>query len=397
MSNPEMSFTLSLDNQKVFQFYDKHKNINFERINVMIVDLLENGNMEVSSSMQSEMYQEISCSVSKLQNEYKLSQDSLNNKLAEFRYGYMEDLKMILSNNNNEKIAPLIKDYLEHFQERKFGVTDNLTNQFESLKVSINQELNKLKTDNVINNMEQKQLQISLTKLLENMGNSSAKGRISENTVFNVLQELYPMAEIEHVGTEAGMGDILIKRNNKFNIMIENKDYARSVNQKEVDKFKRDAESLNCSAILLSQKHGIVEKENYQIEIINSNVYIYIHNVEYSAEKIKIAINIIDHFKKEMVITEKNINMDSLTLKAINEDYNQFIVNKLLQINTIETFHKKIHDIIHEMKLPSIDKYLSECGCTREIFKEWGCKFCIRTFPTEKGLKNHNRKCKEIN
>ena len=245
--------------------------------------------------------------------------------------------------------------------------------------------------------MEQKQLQFSLTKLLENMGNSSAKGRISENTVFNILQEMYPTAEIEYTGTETGKGDILLKRNNKFDIMIENKDYARNVNQKEVDKFKRDAENINCSAILLSQKYGIVEKENYQIEVVNNNIYIYIHNVEYSAEKIKIAIDIIDHFKKEMVITEKNINMDNLTLNSINEEYSQFIVNKLLQINTIEVFNKNIIKTINEMKLPSIEKYLANCGCTRETIKVWNCIFCERIFTTEKGLGNHNRSCKSKN
>ena len=120
------------------------------------------------------------------------------------------------------------------------------------------------------------------------MGNSSTKGRISENTVFNILLELNPTAEIEYVGNETGKGDILFKRYNRPHIMIENKDYSRNVNKTEVDKFKRDAENLNCSAIMLSQRHGIVEKENYQIEIVNENIYIYVHNVEYSAEKIKI-------------------------------------------------------------------------------------------------------------
>ena len=201
-------------------------------------------------------------------------------------------------------------------------------------------------------------------------------------------------AEIEHTGHETGKGDIILRRTGKFDIMLENKDYARNVNQKEVDKFKRDAENVNCSSILLSQKYGIVEKENYQIEVVNNNIYIYVHNVEYSAEKIKIAIEIIDHFKKEMVITEKNINMDSATLSSINEEYNQFILNKLLQINIVEAFNKNIIKTINEMKLPSIEKYLSNCGCTRETIKVWNCKYCERIFTTEKGLGNHNRSCK---
>ena len=88
--------------------------------------------------------------------------------------------------------------------------------------------------------------------------------------------------------------------------------------------------------------------------------------------------------------------MDTTTLKAINDEYNIFIKNKIIQINTVETFNKTIIKNINEMKLPSIEKYLSNCGCTRETFKEWNCKFCERLFKTEKGLTNHNRSCKKI-
>lgn len=372
-------------------FYNKHKNFNIEQINLFLIDLLEKTCVEDTSSLQSSLYNEIS----NLHSEYKKSNEEnlniINKKFSEFKHGYLDDLKLILSNNNTEKIAPIVKEYLDNFQEKtkvffyENQNTTNLSKQFETLKEVIDQELNK-----------QKQLHCNLTKLLENMGNSSIKGRISENTVFNILLELSPTAEIEYVGSESGKGDILFKRFNKPIIMIENKDYSRNVNTSEIDKFKRDAENLNCSAILLSQRHGIVEKENYQIEIVNNNIYIYVHNVEYSAEKIKIAIDIIDHFKKEMIITERNINMDTSTLKSINEEYNQFIKNKLVLVNTIQTFTKTINNNINDLNLPNIEKYLAFCGCKRETFKEWDCKFCNRTFSTEKGLRNHNRSCNSL-
>lgn len=385
-----MSYVISIDNEKIFKFYENHTNINFEYVNLVIIDLLEKTNMGFPQQLQTSLYQEIS----NLQAEYVKSKEDnfnmINKNLSEFRHGYLEDMKLILSNNNTEKIAPLVKEYLENFQEKtKLLMYENksndlLTKQFEILKISINEEL-----------IKQKEIQGSLSKLLENMGNSSAKGRISENTVYNILLELNPTAEIEYVGTDTGKGDILFRRFNKPHIMIENKDYSRNVNKVEIDKFKRDAENLNCSAILLSQRHGIVEKENYQIDIINNNVYIYIHNVEYSSQKIKIAIDIIDHLKKEMIVTEKNINMDAITLKSINEEYNQFIINKLLIVNTIEIFTKTINKNLNEIKLPNIEKYLADCGCSRETFKEWSCKYCNRIFQNQKGLTNHNRTCKE--
>lgn len=379
---------MSVNNEKIFTFYDKHKNLNFEEINLSFVELLEKSTVKIPTLSQTDIYKNIADKFAEISNK---SNVEIVKKFEEFRNGYIQDLKMILTNNNIEKIGPLVKEHLENFQEKTKIImyenknTDTINNQVDIIKNLIIEDISK-----------QNELQGNLKKLLENMGNSSAKGRISENTVYNILLEIYPTADIEYVGTESGKGDIIFKRHNKPIIMIENKDYSRNVNNVEIDKFKRDAENLKSSAILLSQRHGIVDKENFQIDIVNNNVYIYIHNVNYSAEKIKIAIDIIDHIKKEMVITEKNINMDTNTLNSINDDYNLFIKNKIMLLNNIEVFNKNINKSINEIQLPNIAKYLANCGCIRDSFKEWNCKFCDRTFNSEKGLKNHNRTCKNI-
>jgi len=377
---------MSVNNEKIFMFYDKHRNLNFEEVNLNFIDLLEKSTIAIPKVSPSEMYQNIADKFAEISNRTSAEFDK---KLTDFRYGSMEELKIILANNNIEKIAPMVKEYLDNFQQNTKIImyenknNDILAKQFDLLKKSIQEESEK-----------QKEIQCSLTKLLENMGNSSTKGRISENNVYNIILNMYPTAEIEYVGTESGKGDILFKRLNKTDIMIENKDYSRNVNTVEIEKFKRDAENINSSAIMLSQRNGIVNKENFEIELVNNNVYVYIHNVQYSAEKIKIAIDIVDHIKKEMVITEKNINMDSTTLKLINEEYNNFIKNKIILLNNIDTFNKSINKSINELQLPNITKYLANCGCIRESVKEWNCRLCNKGFQSEKGLKNHYRSCK---
>lgn len=367
-------------------FYNKHKNLNFEEVNLNFIELLEKSIIAIPKVSQSEIYQNIADKFAEISSRTSAEFDK---KLTDFRYGSMEELKIILANNNNEKIAPMVKEYLDNFQQNTKIImyenknNDILAKQFDLLQKSIEEESEK-----------QKEMQCNLTKLLENMGNSSTKGRISENNVYNIILNIYPTAEIEYVGTESGKGDILFKRLNKTHIMIENKDYSRNVDTIEIEKFKRDAENINSSAIMLSQRNGIVNKENFEIEIVNNNVYVYVHNVQYSAEKIKIAIDIIDHIKKEMVITEKNINMDSTTLKLINEEYNNFIKNKIILLNNIDTFNKSINKSINELHLPNITKYLADCGCIREYVKEWNCRLCDKSFQSEKGLKNHYRSCK---
>jgi hypothetical protein len=377
---------MSVNNEKIYRFYDNHRNINFEEVNINFIDLLEKTTFAIPKVSQSDLYQNVAEKIAEISTR---TAEELDRKLTDFRKGSIEELKSILANNNNEKIAPMIKEYLDNLQQNTKIImyenknTDILSAQFDMLKNVIQEELGK-----------QKEMQCSLTKLLENMGNSATKGRISENNVYGIILNLYPTAEIDYVGNESGMGDIRFKRNNKTDIMIENKDYARNVNTVEIEKFKRDAENINSSAIMLAQRNGIVNKENFEIEIVNNNVYIYVHNVNYSAEKIKIAIDIIDHLKKEMVITDKNINMDQTTLKLINQEYNNFVKNKIVMLNNIELFNKTINKTINELQLPNINKYLANCGCIRESVKEWNCRLCEKAFQSEKGLKNHYRSCK---
>lgn len=88
-----------------------------------------------------------------------------------------------------------------------------------------------------------------------------------------------------------------MKRKDKPAILFENKNYDRNVGQEEVRKFLRDIEIQNCSGIMLAQHYGITNKSNYEIELHDNNVLVYLHNVEYNADKIKAAVDIIDHFK----------------------------------------------------------------------------------------------------
>ena len=67
-----------------------------------------------------------------------------------------------------------------------------------------------------------------------------------------------------------------------------------SENKEEIDKFIRDVTNNDCSGVFLSQNTGIVGKENFQMDIHNKNILIYIHCVNYDITKINLAINTID-------------------------------------------------------------------------------------------------------
>jgi hypothetical protein len=158
------------------------------------------------------------------------------------------------------------------------------------------------------------------------MENSSIKGKISENILYNILVSLYPTGEITSVGTQKETGDIILERKGKPKILIENKNYSCNVNQEEVKKFIRDTETQNCCGLFLSQNTGISLKNNFEINLQNGNVLLYVHEANNDSEKIKIAIDLIDNFKLKLdeLNSEKEMDGDIISkenLDEINKEY----------------------------------------------------------------------------
>jgi len=205
-------------------------------------------------------------------------------------------------------------------------------------------------------------LQSEVKDVLKRMENSSSKGKISENIVLNILRGLFPSAEIEYVGSQKESGDIMIHRKDRQKILVENKCYeSRQVTSDQVKKFIHDVDTQNCSGLFLSQEGGIVNKDNFEINIHNRNVLLYIHNVNYNQDIIKIAIDIIDSFKSKLdeVTLTDDYPISKDTLEEINKEYQLFAEQKLNQLKMVKEFSQKMIKNIEDLQLPCLEKMLS--------------------------------------
>jgi hypothetical protein len=230
------------------------------------------------------------------------------------------------------------------------------------------------------------------------MENSSSKGKISENILYNILLSLYPTAQIDFVGTTKETGDIMLMRKDKPTILFENKNYDKNVLQDEVKKFLRDVEHQNCSGIMLAQHYGITNKENFEIEINNTNVLVYLHKVEYDADKIKAAVDIVDHFKSTLedntAETGDVLTIDKEVLDDINKEYQHFIANKLAHIKTIKDCQQKLIAQVEEFKIPNLENYLSKLYATSSS-KNDVCEYCNYVAKNSRALVAHYRGCSQ--
>ena len=81
-------------------------------------------------------------------------------------------------------------------------------------------------------------------------------------------------------------GDILFMRQGKPKILIENKDHdSCNVPKHDVEKFIRDCDIQNCCGIMLAQNTGITHKKNFEIQVNNGNVLLYVTNVNFDVDK----------------------------------------------------------------------------------------------------------------
>lgn len=464
-----MDYTIAVQNKDIWEFYNSHPNMNFEEMNLIMIDILEQIFEKTNPSLNTNIASQLLDNMKSLQNQvsnvtemFSKSQSDMNTnftlKFMEFKKDYIEDLKMILANNTSDRVAPIIKEYNESLFDKtknmiheiipknQDSLSKDIENSFKSFHSVINHDTNMLMKssitketlDTFINSLDEKfaktilssqnifnslltssenrleskltelrdisksndssqsALQTNITDLLKKFENSSSKGRISENLLFNVLMSLYPTAEIQSVGTTKETGDIMLIRKDKPVILFENKNYDKNVGQEEIKKFIRDIEMQNCSGIMLSQHTGVVNKDNFEIEMHNGNVLVYMHKVEYDADKIKTAVDIIDNFKSTIEnIDQKGgdlLSIDKEMLDDINKEYQMFIANKMSHIKTIKDYNQRILAQVDEFKLPNLERYLSKLYATTGS-KNDVCEYCGFVAKNQRSLTAHYRGC----
>ncbi len=445
--------TLTCSSAKVWAFYHEHPELNFEKMNIMFTDILvsimQTTNPVNNSNITSQILNGIANIQSQLSSHQVEYDKQLFLKLTEFKKEYIDDLKIILSSNIADKIAPLIKESNGNIVDKtQLLLTELVPKNNENLSRQINdniksfcsfitEEISKTsKSDggplsqssldtfiktidskfaNVIDSTKkivdsnkdvtmshlssltssQNALQSEVKDVLKKMENSSSKGKISENIVLNILRGLFPSAEIEYVGSQKESGDIMIHRKDKDKILVENKCYeSRQVTSDQVKKFIHDVDTQNCSGLFLSQEGGIANKENFEINIHNRNVLLYIHNVNYDPEIIKIAIDIIDSFKSkldEITLTD-DYSISNDTLEEINKEYQLFVEQKLAQLKMVKDFSQKMIKSIEDVQLPSLEKMLSSrFGYTTS--GKFICDKCHFVGKNRLALSVHKRTC----
>ena len=322
----------------------------------------------------------------------------INNSISSFQKIITEDTSKLINTINNDNS---LTTFLNNFETKSNNLLQPLFSFINASEERINKNVSSIKDSSINNNSLQEKIINELSEFLNKYKNSSYKGQFGENKLETVLNQLFPTAEIINTTGIKAACDFRVNRNDLSTILFETKNYDRNVSLDEVKKFIRDIEEQKCHGIFLSQHSGITSKQNYQIDIKNNNILVYVHNADYCPHTIKIAVDIIDSLSDKLNDIKQDVQQIYIPkeiLDDINKEYSSFIERKSAIIDILKDFHKKITYQIDDIKFPSLSKYItSKYGSIlNNDNQRILCNICNNFEATNnKSLSAHQRGCKK--
>ena len=469
-------FSLNITNERILSFYERNPHINFEAVNLIFLDLFEHilDDMEsvLNSTINTQILENTNILREKLKDLDQNMNDFLSKNMERNKNMFIESVKNLFTSNFSQqtdkisgelyknidiiidKTKNILRETIPHTHEPfQRSIEANITVFKDKIHNDITHFLStKNKNDEVVSNflqnLERKydnmyvpildminssenrvqksilslhetqekhsniRLMNDLQEYLNKYKGSSYKGQLGENHLEVVLNNMYPSGEITNTTGTPHACDFRLCREKKPTILVETKNYNRNVTTKEVSKFIRDIETQQQHGIFLSQHSGISSRQNYQIEIIDKNIAVYVHNVEYNPEHIKIAIDIIDSLHPKIsILTENNKNNTNIsihpdTIQELNKEYNSVVERKTALLQTLKDFQKTMNQQIDMIQMPNMISFLSKHlernildtteNSTTKHLNTIICNICNQFNATNnKSLAAHKRYCKK--
>lgn len=363
-----------------------------------VIEFLDRLNISMTEKLTKSMNEILPKSTIQIDNIMSI----FHNTLSKHTSSVIDSLKSDLS------ITDIVSTFTKNIDNSLHNLTQHIQQPINSCISSSEERLrnNISQLRDSMNPEKQELLFGELGDFLNRFKNSSFKGQYGENLLYNVLNSVFPCAEIINTTTDGTKSaDFIMKRQGYRDIMFENKDYTRNASSEEVRKFVRDVEkSTECNGIFLSQSSGISNIPNWHIEIKNKQIMLYIHNVEYSSDKIKQGVDIIDQLNEAIKVVfgdnndkSNNIIISTQVLDEINKEYDGFIKQKDILINTLKEFTKSYTQKITDIQLPNLrnilDKHYGSVNTT-STNQQFTCSVCkIWNGKTLKALEKHKQTC----
>jgi hypothetical protein len=449
-----MAHTLTVNNKRLHEYYTKNSSINFETMNLILLDFLENLTVDMTQLLQSSFNGQLLTELKELKQQIGTLQESFTVKMSDNNKAFIETLKDKLSvsgTESQERISQLLNRNTETFidkinsilpktqDETSRKVQEHLSLVQRNIQADIQQYLsNKSDTSlqDFISSFETKivNLQSPILSLIhanqENLStkigtvkddllftrnstekvytelnqhltkysvSSQFKGMCAEIDLGKILSDTFTTYGVINTTGKQGQGDFMIQKDEEDYIMVELKNYTTNVDREEVKKFLNDVANVKTHAIMISNQTGIVGKPDFHIEIDDSHILVYLHNLQFNPEKIKMAVNVIENLSSKLKVIERQENEEGISIKKevldnINKELTLFIDNKSKLSALLKEQHKQAISQVELMNFPDLSLFLEDKYVLKP--KKFSCDCCSYTSETKAQMSAHKKKHK---
>jgi len=373
------------NNEKITNGIERSNETLLSKIKTMVTEIIPKSHE--SSNLQIESCIHKSCSL--------IIQDT--SKLLEITN------KIDNTSQNDTLIKGFIQNIDTHLTNMFQTIQQPIFNSIQSSEERTTTGIQQIKENIMLQQNIQETLRNEMQDFLNKYKNSSQfKGNVAEIELQHMLLSIMPTDEVIKVSNDTATCDLKVNRKDtsKPCILFESKNYTnKSVTTAEVKKFERDIQLQKIHGVFISQESPITFKDNYQIDIINGLIHIYIPNANYEIEKIKIAIDIIDNLSLKLnSLLKENDDEYSISkedIDDISEEYRTFGIQKAQMLDTIKLVNKQLVDKLDEIQLPKIKKFLMKLG-NIENDNDFKCTICNSWIGKNKAsLGAHIRNCRQ--
>lgn len=321
---------------------------------------------------------------------------TITDNINDFRKAIQTDYSKLqgsLDNNN-------MKEFVQNFDLKLSMLMQNLQqplySSINSLEDKINAKFLSISNDIIRN---QDKLQDSLLSSINNINVDLYENRSISPTskpIKVILTPLYPTAEISNCNFDMNMYNL--KRLHKQNILLKSFDCTENVSVEQLTDFLTILDDHQSNGILISNKSGISTKKNYEIEIHNNKIIVFLHSVEYNGSIMSCAVDIIDSLSNKLSqyinTKDETLSIPKEVMDSINNEYHTFSTQKNALVELLKEHQKRVISQIDELRFPVLDKYLSSKYLVPITKPGMKCDLCkLYTANNLKALAAHKRGC----
>jgi hypothetical protein len=422
--------SITTTHPKICEFYRSHPHISFDAMNLILIDILDKTTLqiippikddcqinntltqlsdikndyitEISGLIETNGLSNVDAKHNELMDEIRtvlssfpaMMDSGLEKSMASFSMSISQDTCKLLTDINQSSI----KDFVQNYDMKLTMFMQNIQQSIYAFLSSSEERITNNIKHAFASDVESQQSFLRDLKLIVDSNSRSVSPTFHDNKILSsVLTKLFPSADIL-MPSSLNDDELIIKRLRKTNIFVKNHIFDTNVLSDDIGLFLQTVDDNNCNGILLSQQSGVSSKKNYQIDMHNNRIIVYVHDVQYNPAKIQIAVDIIDNLSTKLsnqkIRGEDDLHITKDVLDNINNEYQLFISQKTAVADVMKEQQKKVLAQIDELKFPVLDKLLSTKYLAPIPKPGLKCELCKNYFANNlKALAAHKRGC----